>query len=549
MTYWQRRQKEQLKALEKSEKALMQRLTEYYRDEYAKLDKEIASFYSKYGVKKIIEYRMLLEDLSPQDRSLLIKNVEEFKEKYPNLKHIVPVRENIYKLNRLEGLQLSIIMQQAEIGAVNEQAVRRHLENLALKNANSVAELLGFGKNFYFENSDIIKNFVGVKWCDGKDFSQRIWENTDKLARYLTTDLAQGFARGESYEKLTTQIGKRFIDVAKRDIYRLVYTEGTYIMAESSAKPFENDFDSYRLSTVGDGKVCPICTSVAENVFRFADREAGVNFPPIHPMCRCTFEIVVDDWNKWLDDYEKKHSDSGKQLMNRLNSDKSSDIILNESKQNKKLTFQTFDNGDEVNNFFYYDDEKRGLLANKNSIYDKWKSSVSADEKDALRWYTADGYGDINDFWRKKNGWEYINAENVKDASRNLDAVISRFKLKDNIVVQRGVEDIFLSSFGVEDIDSVKDLIGTTFVDAGYGSSTALIGNKVATAKPVLYEIEIPAGIGRGAYINEFGNQYKDVEYEFLIPRNSKYIVTDVVINENPIPEQIIIKMRMIVDE
>ena len=52
-----------------------------------------------------------------------------------------------------------------------------------------------------------------------------------------------------------------------------------------------------------------------------------MNFPPIHPMCRCTFEIVVDDWNKWLDDYEKKHSDSGKQLMNRLNSDKSSDII------------------------------------------------------------------------------------------------------------------------------------------------------------------------------------------------------------------------------
>lgn len=334
MTYWQRRQKEQLKALEKSEKALMQRLTAYYRDEYAKLDKEIASFYSKYGVKKIIEYRMLLEDLSPQDRSLLIKNVEEFKEKYPNLKHIVPVRENIYKLNRLEGLQLSIIMQQAEIGTVNEQAVRRHLENLALKNANSVAELLGFGKNFYFENSEIIKNFVGVKWCDGKNFSQRIWENTDKLARYLTTDLAQGFARGESYEKLTTQIGKRFIDVAKRDIYRLVYTEGTYIMAESSAKPFEEDFENYRLSTVGDGKVCSKCNGTAENVFRFADREPGVNFPPMHPMCRCTFEIVVDDWNKWLDDYEKKHSSNGNKIKTRIKAIEkieNNDIIINKS--------------------------------------------------------------------------------------------------------------------------------------------------------------------------------------------------------------------------
>ena len=537
MTYWQRRQKEQLKALEKSEKALMQRLTAYYRDEYAKLDKEIASFYSKYGVKKIIEYRMLLEDLSPQDRSLLMKNVEEFKEKYPNLKHIVPVRENIYKLNRLEGLQLSIIMQQAEIGAVNEQAVRRHLENLALKNANSVAELLGFGKNFYFENSDIIKNFVGVKWCNGKDFSQRIWENTDKLARYLTTDLAQGFARGESYEKLTTQIGKRFIDVAKRDIYRLVYTEGTYIMAESSAKPFEENFENYRLSTVGDGKVCPICTSVAENVFRFADREPGVNFPPLHPMCRCTFEIVVDDWNKWLDDYEKKHSDSGKQLMNRLNSDKSSDIILNESKQNKKLTFQTFDNGDEVNNFFYYDDEKRGLLAKKNSIYGKWKSNLTAEQNSAIVEYTTSGYSDLNNFLRKCGNWKELDADAMIDFRDNLRTVINTFELKKPIKVYRFTgRDSFKET-------NLVDLAGKEWIDKGFVSTSPTIEgikNAVVTGKDVIIEISIPAGKGYGAYINEL-SPWKDKEYEFLLKDGLKYYITDVDISgEKPIVRMVI---------
>ena len=26
----------------------------------------------------------------------------------------------------------------------------------------------------------------------------------------------------------------------------------------------------------------------------------GVNFPPMHPWCRCTFKIHVDDWNEWL---------------------------------------------------------------------------------------------------------------------------------------------------------------------------------------------------------------------------------------------------------
>ncbi len=43
-------------------------------------------------------------------------------------------------------------------------------------------------------------------------------------------------------------------------------------------------------------------------------------------MCRCTFEIVVDDWNKWLDDYEKKHlnnkENKGEYLKSRLKDDK-----------------------------------------------------------------------------------------------------------------------------------------------------------------------------------------------------------------------------------
>ncbi len=319
MSYWKVRQQEQLKALEKDEKELMNRLLNYYQAEYAKLDKEIASFYKRYGEKNIIEYRNLLLELPQQEKKLLIEQVEKFAKQYPHLKHIVPVRENIYKLNRLEGLQLSIVMQQFEIGAYNEENVRKHLEKLALRNVNSVADLLGFGKNFYFENKEIIKNFVGVKWCEGKDFSMRIWQNTEKLANYLTTDIAQGFARGESYEKLTTLLGKRFINVTKKDVYRVIYTEGTYVMAESSAKTLEQEFEQYKLSTVSDGKECSKCREIAGKTFNFDEREPGVNFPPIHPMCRCTFEIIVDDWNKWLDEYEKKHSKSGKKVASRLN--------------------------------------------------------------------------------------------------------------------------------------------------------------------------------------------------------------------------------------
>lgn len=76
----------------------------------------------------------------------------------------------------------------------------------------------------------------------------------------------------------------------------------------SHAIPFKEAFEKYRISTVGDGKVCTICRGAAQQVFDIKDRQPGVNFPPFHAWCRCTFTIVVDDWDKWLDDYEKRHS-------------------------------------------------------------------------------------------------------------------------------------------------------------------------------------------------------------------------------------------------
>lgn len=94
--------------------------------------------------------------------------------------------------------------------------------------------MMGFGKNFYSMNREIVKLFVNVPWCNGKNFSERIWENTDKLSNYLSTDIAQGFARGDSYDMLVRQLMQRFEKVSRNDAYRLIYTEGTYVMAEST---------------------------------------------------------------------------------------------------------------------------------------------------------------------------------------------------------------------------------------------------------------------------------------------------------------------------
>lgn len=320
--YWQDRQKELYSALEKDENDLKIRLASVYEDEYSRLDKEIAAYYQKYGENNVIKYRNLMQTLPKEDVKLLIEQMDDFAAKYPQYAHLLPVRTSIYKLDRLEGLQYSVRMHQLNISAVNQQAISEHLNKQALRGANAAMETMGFGKNFYTVNSDIVKKFVDVPWCNGLSFSQRIWQDGDKLANYITTDIAQGFARGTSYQKLTKQLRTRFEGVAKKDAYRLIYTEGTYVMAESSIQPFTEDFDEYRVSTAADGKVCDICASVARQTFKIKDRKPGINFPPFHPWCRCTFEIVEPvDWDKWMDDYVKRHKSGGEYLKSMLQND------------------------------------------------------------------------------------------------------------------------------------------------------------------------------------------------------------------------------------
>lgn len=330
MSYWTDRQEQLKQSAEKSESALKKRLEKFYDAEFKRLDKEIAAYYQTYGYDNVIEYRRLLQSLPEEDRTLLMERMDDFAEKYPQYANLMPVRESIYKLDRLQGLQYSVFMTEAEIAGYTNDQIETYLRRLSQQGLNYGMETLGFGKNFYSINDDIVRKFVDVPWCNGENFSTRIWNDTNRLAQYLQQDLAQGFARGDSYDKLVRNLRQRFGRVNRKDAYRLVYTEGTYVMAESTMQPFKDNFEKYRLSPVLDGKTCPICRGLREQVFLISERQPGVNFPPIHPWCRCSFEIVVDDWNKWMDDYVAKHSGDRKQakkIKNRLDTGQNYDII------------------------------------------------------------------------------------------------------------------------------------------------------------------------------------------------------------------------------
>ena len=198
--------------------------------------------------------------------------------------------------------------------------------------------------------------------------------------------------------------------------------------------------------------------------------------------------------------------------------------------------YRAFETGEQTNDFFYYDDEKRGLMARKKSAHGQWTSGLSQEEARAIGQYCADGYYDINNYWRRYGDWQDINAERVKHQTEMLDGVIARYDLKEPIKVYRAIQPEAFESYW----DDIQKIVGTEYTDAGF-MSTSPIKTSTAVNKDCIMELFIPSGKGRGAYVNNVSG-FQDEEYEFLLARNSKFRV----ISAEETEDKLILKMEWI---
>lgn len=305
-SYWHSRQTLADAAMEKDERALSIRVHNAYESELHRLNREIAEYYQRYGENGVMEYRRLMETMDPKDRELLIRDCDEFLRQHPDMQSIVDVRKSIYQLNRLEGLQASARLHLYQATGDVVQRIDNHIMRQSLRGANTAAEAMGFGRAFYSVDSDAVRRFVDTVWTGNTSYSQRIWDNTETLASYVAQDMSKALARGDSYQRIAKALEKRFVDVPQSSLMRLVYTEGTYVSRMAQVEELKREgFDSYTIEVVHDERACEECEGVNGSTFRFEDMQVGVNFPPLHPYCRCQIAPAVDDWDAWQQKQEE----------------------------------------------------------------------------------------------------------------------------------------------------------------------------------------------------------------------------------------------------
>lgn len=145
-------------------------------------------------------------------------------------------------------------------------------------------------------------------------------------------------------------------------------------------------------------------------------------------------------------------------------------------------------------------------------------TNAQLDELNDLEFYSGYGSIRINDYLRGKT-----NDHSLNETIKIIDNHLSKFILKDNIVVTRRVKKNFMNK---------KYRINDIFIESGFLSTSLNLFHRLddnSDLKPlkneILLIIKIPKGI-IGSYIEEAVPEQKQKrEYEFLIARNQKIIV------------------------
>lgn len=139
-----------------------------------------------------------------------------------------------------------------------------------------------------------LETILKKKWS-GQNYSERVWNNTQKVADALKEELMIGALTGKTQKEMTDSINEQFLS-GRNNARRLVRTESSYIHNEAHFQAYKDyGIEEYRFVATLDLRTSQICRERDGSVYRVNDKKIGVNAPPMHPWCRSTTIMNLDD--------------------------------------------------------------------------------------------------------------------------------------------------------------------------------------------------------------------------------------------------------------
>lgn len=199
-------------------------------------------------------------------------------------------------LTRSRGLFEQIGEQIKALGQKEQITFRQGLSNIYtdqfLRQVYDLGQSITVKANFNRLNPALIQKTLDYPWS-GAMFSDRLWQDKERLGRNLRVGLTQSMILGEGIPQITDRINKG-IDTARYNAERVARTETkrvTYCAHDDAYKDTGVEELRYRCANGGDSRTCQYCRADNGKVFKRGEEPTL----PRHPNCRCVYIPVVSD--------------------------------------------------------------------------------------------------------------------------------------------------------------------------------------------------------------------------------------------------------------
>ena len=292
MSYWEKRQEETYKAGEMTINQYFKGLEKSFNQAKQELQKTVESFYWRYAEENGLTYAAAQKRLDKME----LKGLRDFVDKA--MKNIGKYNQDVNnmsikaRMTRYQALEAQVDAILRELYAVDYQADAEEMmsglyQETYHRTWYDADRYRGFHAQFAQIEPRTMETVLKYPF-NGANFSDRLWKQKEHLQSQLMESITTMMVQGTSPQNLAKDFAKK-MQAKKFDAYRLLHTEGSYVMSEATHAGYKEDgVEQYQILATLDSKTCGICGRLDGKIYPVAEAVTGKNMPPFHPFCRCT---------------------------------------------------------------------------------------------------------------------------------------------------------------------------------------------------------------------------------------------------------------------
>ena len=323
--YWKDRYKLSESLGERTEREMLNHIKGLYKNAISEINKEIEAFYGRYASMNELTLSEVRKRLNPDELKSAKYEINKYYSDIDRLARTASGKVSVellrkYKerlrlqsakayMSRLEDLKNRLTNIVVNLGTQEDAVMHDSLLETAkysyTQSAYNISKYTGFANTFSETQFD---KLINERWL-GANYSDRVWEDKRQLETQLEKTFLQGVVRGQNPRKIADEMQKNVGGSYYRS-ERLARTETLHILNESTYQSYADyGIKEYQFVCGLDERTCPECGSLDGEKFKLSEKIEGINYPVIHPNCRCTtipyFEDLGDESTRVA--YDESH--------------------------------------------------------------------------------------------------------------------------------------------------------------------------------------------------------------------------------------------------